>query len=185
MPAYELIDDPDGQPRPQHSDCTKLLDGLYRAEAAKLNSYFGRRLRGDDEPADYVHEVFARLASQLSRTAVQEPYRYLRRIAQNLLFERTRRLKTRTTFNHIPLSAAIEPSVPADQSARLDVEDTLKACRAALDQLPPKTSQIFLLYRVEELSYKEIGGLLGISVPTVQYHMARALAHIDAALGQE
>jgi RNA polymerase sigma-70 factor (ECF subfamily) len=38
---------------------------------------------------------------------------------------------------------------------------------------------------VEELSYKEIGGLLGISVPTVQYHMARALAHIDAALGQE
>ena len=48
-----------------------------------------------------------------------------------------------------------------------------------------KTRKVFLLHRVEELTYKEIGERLGVSIPTVQYHVARALAHLDAALGQE
>jgi RNA polymerase sigma-70 factor (ECF subfamily) len=38
---------------------------------------------------------------------------------------------------------------------------------------------------VDELTYREIAESMGISIPTVQYHVARALAHIDAALEQE
>lgn len=166
-------------------DPATLLDGMYRAEAGNLTRYFNNRLKGDDEPSDYVQEVFTRLAGHLSGTAIGQPYRYLRRIARNLLFERSRRLRTRTTFNHVPLSPALEPAVPAEQTDHLDLEETLVVCNRLLDELPAKTREVFLLYRVEELSYKEIGVRLGITTATVQYHFGRALAHLDATLGQK
>lgn len=162
-----------------------FLDSIYRTEATGLKAYFSRRLRREDEPADYVNEAFSRLAGFMSREAVREPRHYLRTIARNLLFERTRRLKVRALFPHVPLSPEHEPAVPPDQMHRLELNEMLAAYRRALGELPDKTREVFLLHRVDELPYREIGERLGISIPTVQYHMARALAHIDAALGEE
>jgi RNA polymerase sigma factor (sigma-70 family) len=161
------------------------LETMYRSEARGLSAYFGRRLRGDDEASDYVHEVFARLARHMSQHSILDPRHYLRKIARNLLFERTRRLRTRASWQAIPMDPEHEPSVQPDQSFRIELDDVLKAYRRVLAELPDKTRQVFLLHRVDELTYKEIGEQLGVSIPTVQYHVARALAHIDAALGQE
>ncbi len=161
------------------------LDNMYRSEAKGLSTYFGHRLRGDDEAADYVHETFARLASYLEQHSVLDPRRFLRKIAKNLLFERTRRLRTRTAWLAAPITTELEPSAPPDQSYSIEAADVLKIYRRALGELPEKTREVFLLHRVDELTYKEIGERLGISIPTVQYHVARALAHLDAALGQE
>lgn len=163
----------------------RLLETIYRTEAGKLSAYFYRRLKGDDEPADYVQEVFARLARHMPLETIRQPRHYLRRIARNLLFERSRRLKTRAIFNSVPLSPLIEPSVLPDQEQGLEMEDVMAAYRRALDDLPARTRDVFVLHRVDELTYKEIGEQLGITIPTVQYHVARALAHLDAALGQE
>ncbi|MDE1917859.1 MAG: RNA polymerase sigma factor [Sphingomonadales bacterium] len=167
------------------ADAPVLLDVMYRAEAGKLSAYFHRRLKGDDEPADYVQEVFARLARLLPQGTVRQPRHYLRRIARNLLFERSRRLRTRVLFNYVPISPACEPSVLPDQEQGLEMEDVMVAYRRALDDLPARTREVFVLHRVDDLTYREIGEQLGITIPTVQYHVARALAHLDAALGQE
>jgi RNA polymerase sigma factor (sigma-70 family) len=161
------------------------LDNIYRTEANGLTSYFSRRLRKEDEPSDYVHETFVRLASFMSRQLVREPRHYLRTIARNLLFERTRRLQVRAAFPHVPLTVELEPSMPPDQAHRIEADQLLDAYRKVLGELPRKTRDIYLLHRVDELTYKEIGERMGISIPTVQYHVARALEHLDAALGQE
>lgn len=50
-------------------------------------------------------------------------------------------------------------------------EDILQA----IDELPPKARQIFLLNRKEGLTYKEIAAYLNISVKTVESQMSRAL----------
>jgi RNA polymerase sigma-70 factor (ECF subfamily) len=166
-------------------DAPVLLDTMYRAEAGKLSAYFHRRLRGDDEASDYVQEVFARLARHMPLETIRQPRHYLRRIARNLLFERSRRLKTRVMFNYVPMSPALEPSALPEQEQGLEMEDVMAAYRRALDELPVRTRDVFVLHRVDELTYNEIGERLGITIPTVQYHVARALAHLDAALGQE
>ncbi len=163
----------------------KALESMYRSEARGLAAFFGRRLRGDDEPGDYVHEAFARLAHQMSRRPILDPRHYLRRIAHNLLFEWTRRLRTRALYQYAPLVEELEPSIEPEQSHRIEAGEVLKIYTQALNELPEKTRKVFLLHRVEELTYKEIGERLGVSIPTVQYHVARALAHLDAALGQE
>ncbi|AOH85632.1 RNA polymerase subunit sigma-24 [Sphingomonas panacis] len=161
------------------------LDGMYREQAPRLTRFFRRQLREHDEPQDLVQEAFARLASFMSRETLSNPAPYLQRIARNLLFERTRRRKSRMAAFHVPIGEGMDPAIGPDQAHRIEAEDVMRVYRQALAELPEKTRTVFLLHRVDELTYKEIGERLGISVPTVQYHVARALAHIDAALEQE
>ena len=48
-----------------------------------------------------------------------------------------------------------------------------------------QTRTVFLLHRIDDLTYREIGERLDVSSPTVQYHVGRALARISTALESE
>ena len=161
------------------------LDVMYREQAPRLTRFFRRQLREQDEPLDLVQEAFARLVSFMARETLSNPAPYLQRIARNLLFERTRRRKSRMAAFHVPFGEGVDPAIDPEQAHRIEAEDVMRLYRQALAELPEKTRTVFLLHRVDELTYREIGERLGISVPTVQYHVARALAHIDAALERE
>ncbi|WP_254514697.1 RNA polymerase sigma factor [Novosphingobium sp. G106] len=168
--------------QPRSADNAAMLEEVYRTEAPGLARYFRARLRQSDDAADLVQEAFARLAGFMARNTLPRPGAYLQRIARNLLYDRSKRLEARLAPFHLPIGERTEPAVDADQAHAIEAADVLRLYRQALAQLPEKTRQVFLLHRVEELTYREIGMKLEISIPTVQYHVARALAHIDAAL---
>jgi len=175
---------PDAASVPEESLETKAaeLDRLYRHEAPRLARFFRCRMLETDDAPDLVQEAFARLVSFMARETLANPAPYLQRIARNLLFERSRGRARQQAALHIPLEDQHEPAVPPLQEHAIEERDVLRIYRQALDLLPEKTRTIFLLHRVEECTYREIGERLGISIPTVQYHIARSLAHIDAAL---
>lgn len=52
------------------------------------------------------------------------------------------------------------------------------AYQCAFDALPPRTRQVFLLHRMDDLSYAEIAERLGISIEAVQEEMTNALRDI-------
>lgn len=161
------------------------LERLYREEGPGLSRFFRRRLREGDDAPDMVQEAFLRLAAFMARKTVADPTPYLQRIARNLLFERSRRRARHLAMFHVPLDEGSAPGVSPEQHLQIEERDVLRIYQLALGELPEKTRSVFLLHRVEELTYREIGERLGISVPTVQYHFARSLAHIDAALQGE
>ena len=55
--------------------------------------------------------------------------------------------------------------------------------RTAIDSLPKRCRDIFLLSRMEGLKYKEISERLGISVNTVECQMSIALKKLRVKLG--
>ena len=62
-------------------------------------------------------------------------------------------------------------------SARQDLDVIL----AAVDELPPKCREVFLMQRNEGLAYAEIASRLGISESMVQKHMSKALTRLHDA----
>lgn len=48
--------------------------------------------------------------------------------------------------------------------------------------LPPRCRQVFVLAKIEKLLYKDIADLLGISVKTINVHVAKALEMLSEAL---
>lgn len=51
-----------------------------------------------------------------------------------------------------------------------------------INNLPPRCKQVFVLAKIEKLLYKEIADLLGISVKTINIHVAKALELISEGL---
>lgn len=150
------------------------LDETYRREQAGLLRYVGRRL-GHDAASDLVQEAFARAAGSPQAARLENPIAFLRRITKNLLIDRSRR---QGKMRFLALEDGFEPSVPAMQSWNIEIKDLLRQYEKAVDSLPEKTRRVFLMHRIEELTYRQIHEELGISVATVEYHMMKALAHI-------
>jgi RNA polymerase sigma factor (sigma-70 family) len=158
------------------------LAAVYRAQAPGLARYFRTRFRGTEDPDDLVHEVFARLASVKSFGDLRDPQAYLSRILRNFLIDRKRRLDKRPSFVGLE---GVEPAVPPDQSHQIELTQMRERYRAAVDALPPRTRQVFLLHRVEDQSVKVIAAELGISSRTVEWHLAQAIMRIGEALDRE
>lgn len=153
------------------------LDRLFRSEAPRLLSFFRGRTGNADAASDMVQDAFVRLAGRSRQGGLSNPAAYLQRIARNMLIDRTRR----TAPVELPIEEQ-DLSVPPRQEEGLAARDLLRLYEEAVAGLSDKTRTVFLLQRVEGLTYEQIGTRLGISVATVEYHMMRAIAHIDRML---
>ena len=52
----------------------------------------------------------------------------------------------------------------------------------ALMRLSPKTREVFLAHRVDGHSYNDIAKRMELSVKGVEWHMTKAIAHLDRVL---
>lgn len=164
----------------QRAGSGQNLEAAYLAHRNSL-FHFLRRKAGPEEAPDLVQEVFARAAGSEQRHQLINPGGFLRRIAQNLLIDRARRQKS-TPSLLFSLREESDAVTPAAQEWNLEAADLLRLYETAVDAMPPKTRRVFLMHRVDELSYREIHELLGISIATVEYHMMKALNQISKAV---
>ena len=156
------------------------LDEMYRAHGPGLLSYL-RRYAGNDAASDLLHDVFVRLAGSPRRHGLANPGGFLRRIAQNLLIDRARKHK-RDNVVLFPLQEEHDAASAPEQEHALAAKDLLRTYEQAVEAMPEKTRRVFLLRRVDGLSYREIHERLGIEISTVDYHMVKALRYLSDAL---
>jgi RNA polymerase sigma-70 factor (ECF subfamily) len=173
-------EDEAGEAGKRHLEARQRLDLLYRDHASALTRRLRRRVQCGEEASDLVHEAFARLVHAEGSQRLREPEAFLSRILRNLLIDRARRLANRTP--HVPIREAADIPVRADQADAIEVEQMRRRYRELVAAMPPRTREVFLLHRVDELGYKEISARLGISVRTVEWHIAEAITRISKGL---
>jgi RNA polymerase sigma factor (sigma-70 family) len=65
---------------------------------------------------------------------------------------------------------------------QMDDGETRMRLERAMRKVPRATREVFLAYRLDDMSYSEIATQTGLSVRDVERHMARAIISIDRAL---
>lgn len=182
LPAARLGSD-DPFPPEDHAHPRKpfSLVELYQTHAPRLLRFFARRAERQ-EARDLLHESFVRLADASERriAPIDRPEAYLNQIATNLLRSRAKTALSRSLANHVP--ADEEPLAGQDPVAALEARDELARLEACLLRLSPKTRAIFFAHRLDGMSYKDIARAMGLSVKGVEWHMTKAIAHLDRAL---
>lgn len=153
---------------------------LYRDHAPRLTRQLRRQLRSNEDARDLVQDAFLRLLGSIRRNPLDHPEAFLNRIVRNLLIDRSRRLANRA--QHVPLDDGHEPVARATQADGLELAEMQKRYRDAVATLPERMRAVFLLHRIDELSYKEIAVRLGISTRTAEWHVAEAIVRIGKAL---
>lgn len=147
-----------------------------------LRRYLARVLRNHEEIDDLVSEALTSVYSAENWAQISNGKAYLFTIARNLIYDAMRRrrvvaFETLADLDALNL-ADTRPSAETVVSAR----DELRALMAAMDLIPPRARQVFILRRIEGLSLKEIGERLGLSVKTVENHMSKAIAVFTAKI---
>lgn len=69
-------------------------------------------------------------------------------------------------FDFPQMSTPVESLISKDEQNRLN---------EAINELPRKCKHVFYLAKIEQMSYAEIAQMLGISIPTVNYHVTFAM----------
>jgi RNA polymerase sigma factor (sigma-70 family) len=160
---------------------SSIVEELLSAYA-ELRRYLSRRLRNPEDAADVAQSSFERVYTHSLSEAITSPRALLFRTAQNLVVDRvrrTRRQQTDTTPNErLAELADGGPSIDRLADARRQVE----RLRGIIAELPPRTREIFILHRLEELTYVQVGQRLGISESSVQKHLAKALLYVTQHL---
>lgn len=156
------------------------LDDLCRRFRPALLAYFLRRVPNAAEAEDLAHDVFLRLAG-VPLEQLRSADAYIFHVAANLLRDRARRWKVRYDYaaNQVAAVDAAELETQAFDPERIEVgRRSLAALVARLMELPERTREIFVLYRIENVARRNIAQAYGLSLSTVEKEVARATAYL-------
>jgi RNA polymerase sigma-70 factor (ECF subfamily) len=140
-----------------------------------------RIVRAHDVADDVAQEAFVRSWRSLDRFELGRPFGpWVCRIAANLAVNHVRSPRSRE--EGLPEGHAETPSADAGPlGAVLDAE-ARRVLDEAVAALSPEQRAVFVLRTVEEMSYEEIAGTLGISPGTVMSRLFRARERLAKAL---
>jgi len=148
---------------------------------AALRGRMRRVMRRHEDVDDVVAEVLTRAYATQDFARITAGRSYLFQIARNLLIDEARRAKI-VVLEEIADLDLVADTISAERL--LQARDQLRRLEAIVDTLPPQCRRAFILRRVHDRPVKEIAEEMGLSVFTVDKHIAKATLKVMQALGQ-
>ena len=196
-PAFRKVDRPEEDgPRLAHLDRDRRLveaaqadpahfEALYRKYLAQVYSFAYYELRDHHEAEDATERTFLAALANLARFEERarpadgegaSTFRvWLFQIARNAVAERRRRQRRHL---ELPLEAAATVADPQDVEAAAVQRDAAAAAVRAISRLPADRRRALILRFVDEMSAREIAGVLGRSEGAVRVLIHRALRSV-------
>lgn len=148
------------------------VETLYVDHHGWLQGWLRRRLGDSFVAADVAQDTFVDVIKAGVAADIREPRPFLVTIARRLIAHRHRRQLLEDSYLEM-LAALPEALAPAPE-VRLQALEALQQIDRALDGLPPKVKEAFLLAHLEGLSYAEIAERLAVSASSVKQYLTRA-----------
>jgi len=145
----------------------------FEAHYVELCEYVLRFVGSAEATEDIVQDLFLHLwntRGPRDRLRLSRPYLYV--AARNRALKHLRHGRVvKAWIDRASLEEAPASDTPEDLYLRGELEDAL---RRAIEELPNRCREIFVLRRRDQLGYHEIAARLGVSLGTVKSQMWRA-----------
>lgn len=170
---------PDGEPCADARD----FDAFARDQHATLLKYLRAHLPTDADAQDAAQESLLRLLRYRDSEPADAWRPLLFRIASNLVGEFYRRGESRHAKQHVPLEdVPLQSEAPA-QEELTERRQRKALLRTAILSLAPRSRQVYLLSRVDGLTYPQIAKRCGITVKAVEKSISRTIAILAERVG--
>jgi RNA polymerase sigma factor (sigma-70 family) len=133
---------------------------------------------------DIIQETYARIVSLPSLDSIRQPRQYAIQTATSIIIDHVRHsrvisINSTGDLDHLDVVTP-EPNPEEQLEFRQEIGEIAKA----LATLPEKCRETLILRRVEGLTQQETAQRLGISVKTVEKHMARGVLMLMDLFGR-
>ena len=157
---------------------------IIRRHHHALLLFLRRRLAVPEDAFDAAQETYLRMLRYEGSRAIESPGSMLFRIAANVAADQGRAALARRAADHLALDDVELASEEPSSERAIAGEQDLKMLLAAIDGLAPRCREVFLLSRVDGMTYPQIARRCGISVKMVEKHVSHALLACAAKVGK-
>jgi RNA polymerase sigma-70 factor (ECF subfamily) len=192
-------------PSASHGD-VELSDSTTNSQSRALNQFLAgvelkafkiaqAALRHEDDALDAVQDAMLQLARAYSDRPAEEWKPLFYRILENRIRDMQRRRTVRgRVISWLPFRGndeddeeldpiALAPSLDPQPPRKLEISETMEALEKAIESLPRRQQQVFMLRTLEGLDVAETAMAMGCSEGSVKTHYFRALQSLRAQLG--
>lgn len=148
---------------------------LYSDHHHWLNSWLRRKLGNTFDAADLAQDTFMRILRARNAAEIERPREYLATIANGLVVDFMRRQSLERAYIEV-IAQLPESQIPSLETQAIFMQALLEI-DAMLNGMGAKVKQTFILSQFNGLTYAEIAHDLGISLRSVNNHMAKAMEH--------
>ncbi len=168
----------------------RFLSQLAERYGPALERFLTRKLDNPADAAEVAQETFVRLYRLEHPDQLDNARAFLFQVASNLAVDQLRRRQLHFRFLKAESREIGEGEIPenladiASPEQIVSSREKLARIYAAVDALPEKCRQAFLLHRTAGLSYGDIARELGVSVSSVEKYILQALKACREALAE-
>ncbi|MGN6828932.1 RNA polymerase sigma factor [Paucibacter sp. M5-1] len=139
---------------------------------ARVRNALRRRGSSTQDSEDIVQEAWVRLTHyEREREAVADPEPFMMRIALNLSID-AHRMRVHHGEEVLAEEVVLADTAPSVEAVVLGRE-RLARLHYCLGRLTERSRDIFLAHRLDGLTYREIADQHGLSISTVEKHIAK------------
>lgn len=149
-----------------------VFQRLFFEQAEPLRNFLYYKCGEEALAEDLMQEAFLRLWERCRNVSFEKAKSFLFTVANNLLLDRFKHQKVILKFQADPGNK--KPSVH-DPHFLLEEEEFKKQLEDLINSMPEKSRTVFLMNRIDKMTYAEIAKSLSISVKAVEKRMNKAL----------
>lgn len=161
------------------------FDRFLNLQRDALVAFLRKRLSREEDAQDAVQESMLRLLRYREAAPADEWRPLLYRIAANVANDQARYGASRKVNAHVSYDDAFlaQPSLDSPHDERLIHQQAMDKLWRLIRKLPDRTQEIYVLNRIEGMTFEEVARHCGVSSSTVEKHVARALVAISHGRG--
>ena len=143
----------------------------------ELLRFISRKVNCPDAAQDIFQDTYLRYANYPEKDYIDNHRAFIFRIAANLAADYERRNRVRDAY--ISTGEVLLETIPQQVNLQPDeilcIQERLEHLAQAIEKLPPRCREVFILRKVNELSHAQIADHLSISLSMVEKHLHHAL----------
>lgn len=148
------------------------IEALYANHHGWLQGWLCRKLGDIGAADDLAQDTFVSLMIAGAVQDIRQPRPFLATVARRLIAHRRRRL--RLEIRYLEMLALLPEELAPPPEAQLLALEALQQVDRALDGLPARVREAFLLAHLEGMRYAEIAVRLKVSSSSVKQYLTRA-----------
>jgi RNA polymerase sigma factor (sigma-70 family) len=139
-----------------------------------LRSRLRRMLSVDEDIEDVLWTTYERIYANDSWQTAEKPIALIYQVARNIAIDQIRRRKV-VAFEGASKAFYDAADSEPEPEERMDSKRALQVTLEAIEALPTQCRTIFKMRRLDQLRPQEISVKTGLSISTIEKHVARGL----------
>ena len=152
---------------------------IFNNYSKSMRNYMYYKCGDLQQAEDIVQDAFIKLWNNCKKVIFEKAKSYLFTIANNAFLNEMAHKKVVQNYQKLNLKV----STNVTPEFLMEEKEFMDKLRTAIDKLPEKQREVFLLSRIDKKKYAEIAEIAGITVKAVEKRMSQALVTLREKIG--